>query len=158
VAEEEIMADIVDLDGVEDSIARVENAVERVEKAIKNKTSSIQLLLFAAIGVWLISIPGQIWHAKWRYALQYSLSSDKIYAGTAPHDCGFLTAPIGEKYCHYERVISTTRWATSTQGLPIISWDEGKTWNVFSPDAGEHAPQYSTVKEVSISWVKKDDD
>jgi hypothetical protein len=152
------MSDILDLSGVEHSIERVESAVGRVETAVKDKLSSIQLLLYAAIGIWLVSLPGRAWHSKWRYAVEYSLSTEKIQVDTAPHDCGFLTAPIGEKYCHYERVVSTVRWATSTQGLPIISFDEGKTWNVFAPDAGEHAPQYSTVKEVSISWVKKNDD
>jgi hypothetical protein len=50
-----------------------------------------------------------------------------------------------------------TRWATSTTGNPIASYDDGKTWNIFDPPAGETVPKLSTVKEVIINWEKKDD-
>lgn len=153
------MNDIVEsLDSVENAIANVESAVERVEEAIKDKSSSVQWLLSVAFVMWLVSLAGSIWHAKWRYELQYGLSSDKVNVATTPHDCGFLTAPIGEKYCHYDRVISTVRWATSTKNEPIISYDDGQTWTLFTPNLGETVPQTSTVKELNVSWEKKEDD
>jgi len=87
----------------------------------------------------------------------YYLDSDKVMIGTQPHDCAFLAAPIGEKYCHYERVVSFVRWATSTQGPPIVSYDDDQTWKEFTPDANAKLPGISTVVEVQISWVKKDE-
>jgi hypothetical protein len=33
--------------------------------------------------------------------------------------CDLLKAPLGAKYCHFERNVSTIRWATSTYGLPM---------------------------------------
>jgi hypothetical protein len=65
-----------------------------------------------------------------------------------------LSSPLGAKYCHYDREVSTVRWATSTTGNPIVSWDEGKTWTVFTPDAGVTVPQTDTVQELLISWKK----
>jgi hypothetical protein len=95
-----------------------------------------------------------IWHAKWRYATSYGVNSDKVVVAARPHECAFLAAPLGEKYCHYEREISTLRWATSTTGNAIASWDEGKSWAVFTPDAGVPAPKFDTVQQVYISWKK----
>jgi hypothetical protein len=150
--------DIVDeLENVEQAIGRIEDAVGKVELAVKDKVSTVQAVLYIVIGVWLVSLPGQIWHAKWRYALAYGVSSDNVQVSDHPHDCNFWAAPLGEKYCHYERTVSTVRWGTSTTGNPIISYDEGKTWSVFTPNPHNKVPQYSTVKEVYITWDKKDD-
>jgi hypothetical protein len=92
------------------------------------------------IGVFLWSLPGRIWHAKWRYTTAYGIPSSQLYVQDKPHDCAFLAVPLGEKYCRYERTISTVRWAKSTEGNPIISYDEGKTWSNFDP-TGESVPQ-----------------
>jgi hypothetical protein len=73
-----------------------------------------------------------------------------------PHDCAFLAAPLGEKYCHYERSVSITRWGTSQTGNPIVSYDDGKTWDTFDP-AGKDVPRFPTVKEVYVGWEKKED-
>jgi hypothetical protein len=110
------------------------------------------------LGIWLIWLPGELWHSKWRYALSYGVTSDKVQINSHPHDCAFLAPPLGDKYCHYERVVSTLRWATSTTGHPIVSYDEGKTWNEFSPDANTTVPQFNTVEQVYINWEKKEDD
>jgi hypothetical protein len=63
---------------------------------------------------------------------------------------------LGEKYCHYEQTVSTTRWATSAAGHPIISYDDGKTWSNFDPEGAE-VPKYSIVNEVYVNWEKKED-
>jgi hypothetical protein len=137
-----------------DAIERVESAVARVERAVKDKWSSATIIGWIFIAAFLWNVPGDIWHAKRRYALSYGLDYDKVFVDTHPHDCAFLAAPLGEKYCHYERAISTLRWATSTTGEAITSWDEGKTWTVFTPDAGIPVPKNSTVQQVYINWKK----
>jgi hypothetical protein len=143
-------------DRIESAVESVERAVGRVETAIKDKWTTPQWIAMILVGIGLWSLPGDIWHSKWRYAFSYGIPSSQLYVQDKPHDCAFLAAPLGEKYCHYERTISTTRWAKSTEGNPIISYDDGKTWSNFDP-TGESVPQYSTVKAVYIGWEKKED-
>jgi hypothetical protein len=144
-------------DRIEASLGSIEAAVERVEKAVNDKWSTVQWVGIILIGSYLWSLPGDIWHSKWRYAQAYNVAESDVYIQEKPHDCAFLAAPLGEKYCHHDRVVLITRWATSTTGKPIASYDDGKTWNIFDPPAGETVPKLSTVKEVIINWEKKDD-
>src|ERR1700692_2788674 len=107
-----------------DAVNDVERAVARVEVAVKNKWTSVQLLLCYIIGYYVLFIlPPSIWHAQWRYAVQYGVASSDVHAETKPHDCNFVAAPLGDKYCHYERLVTTLRWGTSTAGNPIASFD-----------------------------------
>lgn len=143
-------------DRVDDAADRIEAALGRVEKAIKQKWSTADWVGAIFLGFSLWTLPGIIWHAKWRYAADYNIPSSEVYVQDKPHDCAFLAAPLGEKYCHYERTISITRWAKSTEGNPIISYDDRKTWSTFDfHTAG--VPRYSTVKAVYIGWEKKED-
>src|ERR1700736_2806529 len=41
--------------------------------------------------------------------------------------------PIGNKNCHYETEVSVVRAAVNTQGQPMVSFDEGKTWHLDAP-------------------------
>jgi hypothetical protein len=134
----------------------VERAIQRVEAAVKEKWSTAQWIGLMLIGSLLWTVPADIWHAKWRYAAAYGIPSSQLYVQDKPHDCAFLAAPLGNKYCRYERTISTVRWAKSTEGNPIISYDDGKIWSNFDA-AGESVPQYSTVKALYIGWEKKED-
>jgi hypothetical protein len=141
-----------------DALRDVESAVSRVETAVGKRTSSAAWMLWAALGIFLWSLPGAIWHSKWRYALAYNIDSSKVVIDSAPHDCAFLAAPLGEKYCHYERIVSTISWGTSTStGQPLESYDDGKTWSVFTPKPTDRVPQSSTVEQVIVSWKKADD-
>jgi hypothetical protein len=141
-----------------DALRDVESAVSRVEAAVGKQTSSVAWVLWAGLGFVLWSIPGQIWHSKWRYALAYNIVPGRVSIENAPHDCAFLAAPLGEKYCHYERVVSTIRWGRSTStGQSLVSYDDGKTWSVFTPEPTDRVPQSSTVEQVIVSWKKTDD-
>jgi hypothetical protein len=143
-------------DRIEASLGSVEAAIGRVEKAINDKWSTFQWVGIIIIGTWLWSLPGQIWYSKWRYTQFYDISEADVYVEDHPHDCAFLAAPLGEKYCHYDRTVSITRWATSQADTPIISYDDGATWTAFD-GAGKSVPRVSTVKAVYIGWEKKED-
>lgn len=142
---------------VVDAVQDVRHAVERVEDAVKERSSTFSSVIFVIVAVFVWELCGSAWHSKWRYGIQYGISTDRIVTDKKPHDCNFLASPIGEKYCHYEISVTSVRWATSTMGRPIVSVDDGKTWSEFTPDAGQTAPQQSTVHNVVISWEKKDD-
>ena len=98
---------------------------------------------------WLVGEP--IWHSKVRYSAQYGVSYSSVTKLKKPHNCDFLTAPIGNKNCHYEPEVAAVRTAISTEGKPILSYDEGKTWVL---DDGVNRTRAS----VFVSWKKIDED
>jgi hypothetical protein len=140
-----------------DALERVEDAVGRVETAVKEKWSTVQWIVLILVGTFLWSLPGRIWHSRWRYKEFYNIDDSKIHVDAVPHDCAFFSAPLGDKYCHYERVVQITRWSSNQYGYPFISYDDGKTWEHFSPPENVKVPAESTVEEVNISWEKKED-
>jgi hypothetical protein len=48
------------------------------------------------------SVMPSVWHSRYRYAAEYGVAPYKVIVETEPHDCDFLGAPFGRKYCHYE--------------------------------------------------------
>ena len=64
----------------------------------------------AILYVLLSYLPSAAWHSKTMYGIRYSVDSGKIQTQKRPHDCDFLTAPMGNKDCHYERQVDTVRW------------------------------------------------
>jgi hypothetical protein len=147
-------ATMADNDDIVSSLQDVELAVRDVEKAVQSHSGFWSSFFGICIAVWLFSLLSEAWHSKWRYALVNGVNADKVIIVNHPHDCAFLAAPLGEKYCHYDRVISTVRWATSTTNQPIESEDDGKTWTVFTPTAGEVVPRDSTIEAIMIDWKK----
>jgi hypothetical protein len=147
--------DDIRADNVVDAVERVEHAVGRLEYAIKDKWSNLTGLVWVLLVILLWDVPGNIWHSKWRYALANGISSDNVVVEKHPHDCAFLAAPLGEKYCHYDREVSTLRRGTSTTGNRLVSYDEGKTWSVVESDPTvTNWPQSDTVVVVYINWKK----
>ena len=126
----------------------------------------IGLLIVVGIVVW-------IWQPQWLVKRWYSEGARQVSIAPKPHDCEFMTAPLGDKHCHYDKVIDKVMWATSTRGDPIRSFDSGKSWNLKQPGKcytyetqdcpelgdppGNKAPQYPTVTAVTISWKKVED-
>ena len=139
-----------DLDDVLEAIRGVKHAVE-----IKTTTAGALVWVFIAMLVW--SWLDSAWHSRLRYSAQYDVPAAKITVEDKPHDCNFFAAPLGSKYCHHERAVQAVYWATSTTGTPIVSYDDGKTWSTFTPDAGVNVPQYKTLESVYIGWEKKPD-
>lgn len=136
---------------------RIEEGLERVETAIKEKWAMESWLVPVVLVTFFWSVPGDIWHSHWRYAMTYDIPSSEVYIQKKPHDCNFLASPLGAKYCNYERIVMITRWAKSTTGNPIASYDDAKTWSAFTPPAGDAVPEQPTVKQVIVNWERKED-
>ncbi len=79
-----------------------------------------------------------------RYNVQYN---GEVTYQDKPHDCDFLTAPLGIKNCSYEKEVSIFRFSIDIKGEPIISYDDGETWhwNKDGPTNG---------KGVRVYWVR----
>jgi len=71
--------DIVDaIERVESAVATVESAMAKVEQAMKDKWSPVTIIGWLLIGAFLWNVPGEIWHAKRRYAMSYGVNSDNV--------------------------------------------------------------------------------
>ena len=94
-------------------------------------------------------------YSSWGLALSYGVDHANVEIQQEPHDCDFWKAPIGEKECHYKRVISVTEIGLAGNSHePVISYDGGKTWNNYTPDPGTTVPQGATVTSVTVTWEK----
>lgn len=100
------------------------------------------------LAVWIA--PESDWAYEWRYsnsidASEMGLSGAKVHIESRPHDCEFLTAPMGSKHCHYDRQVTTVRIRQVGAGQ-LISYDEGKTW---SPEVDA-----TSQRLVFVFWTK----
>lgn len=118
-----------------------------------DESAGCVLALLGIIGLAAFLLTDQ-WHSAWRYAWSYGIDSSHVSIEKKPDDCNFLKAPIGEKDCHYERVVSTVEISMSTSHSPIESFDGGKTWSEYTPDPGTTVPPYPAVINVTVTWDK----
>lgn len=82
---------------------------------------------------------------KWRYSLDTDLKDAVYVFDKHPHDCEFLSAPIGSKHCHYDKEVAFIRVRNSQSGGRAVSYDDGKTWS--PAEAGVRTT-------VLVSWSK----
>ena len=92
---------------------------------------------------WLF--PDSEWATRWRYGLEDDLEGAVYQFDKQPHDCEFMSAPMGSKHCHYERQVATIRIRTN-QSRREVSFDEGRTW--FSAEGTERRAVFVTWKNV----------
>jgi hypothetical protein len=64
--------------------------------------------------------------SRWAYAMQYNTETQYVVIDPQPHDCEFFKAPIGNKYCHFDRTVSTQTGDASVYNktLVYVSWDK----------------------------------
>ncbi len=79
------------------------------------------------------------WFGPSVYSIKYALSADKIYVDPKPPECDFWHPPVGNKKCHYQRVV-TARHAKDIREIRL----------------GESVPN-ERFDSILISWVKKSD-
>jgi hypothetical protein len=72
--------------------------------------------LFRKLFVWGIVIIGGLWlltywwtPEKERLAQEYGISQDAVVIQAKPHGCDFQDVPLGNKHCHFEKVVDVER-------------------------------------------------
>jgi hypothetical protein len=96
---------------------------------------------------WLF--PESEWATRWRYrGLVGDVGEATYIFERRHHDCEFLTAPIGDKHCRYDKQVTTIRLRHGPSGYLEVSHDEGRTWSLA--DSSDHAM-------VFVSWSKVED-
>lgn len=124
---------------------------------------SAGLIVWLAVAAIALGVYWVGFDVAW-YSLRYMVSPSKVQVDAKPRDCFFMTAPLGDKGCHYKAAVS----AVNTQGIlvggdnapkyghdtktgkPIISYDQGKTWNwMITPDVPDQK-----IDKVVVTWDK----
>jgi len=124
-------------------------------KELISRSAPAQWVL-TIIGIWIILAGASwAWHSKLRYFVWYGSDWDAVTVDKKPHDCDWLTAPLGDKNCHYDaqvQVQQTTISVDKNSGRRIVSYDDGKTWN-FDDDANPA----KAGKTVNVGWQRVDE-
>jgi hypothetical protein len=148
---------MADLDDVVDAVNEVGSAVERVHGEVSGRYSWVWVLLIYWIGWGFYT---SIWESKLRYSIFYQVSSENVQIQNEPHDCEFLKAPVGKKYCHFDKSVNefvqagdVTKFGTdNATGRPVVSEDGGKTWKWN--DGTDKLSPTSAQKSVVVSYSK----
>jgi len=100
--------------------------------------------------IWLIAlIIGDPFYTKTIYSLENGIPYNAVTLNEKPHDCEFLTAPLGAKHCHYEAdIISSYKSRKSGEAI-TCSYDLGKTWVA---DCWGDSPSH-----LLLHWKRVDD-
>jgi len=86
-----------------------------------NGSSGFLLLVVAGVALWYGVLRDSDWLAKSTAESKYGVPESKIQiAGTRPHDCEFLTAPLGAKHCSYEREYRAEWLSLSKNNEPLV--------------------------------------
>jgi hypothetical protein len=86
---------------------------------------------------------------KIKYAILHGTGFDDIYIATRPTSCDWTRAPMGNKGCRYDVRVSVVRWARSTVGGSIVSYDDGETWRGATPSDERYGSQYLRAGELA---------
>jgi hypothetical protein len=85
---------------------RVSEAMSNTGNKSKSSSNKIVGWLVLVAMLWLlahIDACGDV--QREYYRTLYGNSSSNVLITAQPHDCEFMTAPLGEKNCHYEKTI-----------------------------------------------------
>lgn len=56
------------------------------------------------------------------YAIWYSTDTDQVHIEAEPHDCDFLKAPLGNKECHFEKLVETQQDSKTGKVSVYVHW------------------------------------
>jgi len=122
-------------------MAKDESAIGELYRAV----------VWMVVAYWLIRLGYLGWYHEYRFAFWYDTPIAQVFKEKEPHDCEWIAAPLGDKNCHYDAVVSTVRVRVRVSDLAKpgqeVSYDEGATW---VPD--ESVPP--AAKAVYLMWKK----
>jgi hypothetical protein len=118
--------------GISQSIAAIiVGAVALVRVAIPAKTQQ----LLEQVGGWVVGVgmlygvggyvadwmfPDKPLAIKWRYSLESKVNDPVYLIDKRPHNCEFMSAPIGDKHCHYDREVAI--FSNNGHSIVNVTW------------------------------------
>jgi hypothetical protein len=96
------------------------------KRSTKSAADTFRGLLFlAAIGLcgaWVWSVASPMTWDQFRYSIEYETDQSNVYVEPKPHDCDFNKAPLGDKECHFEKVVTT---GTANGKISVyVTWEK----------------------------------
>ena len=133
----------------------------------------LSLVILAGIALWYGVVRDSAWRARAEANSQYGVPYSKIHVDAKrPHDCDFMTAPLGAKHCSYTREYRA-EWFSLYGGKPVTygtiqespptacsSVDTDFAHRCyFIDDLGpdEHPSAVWRARNVTIFWRKVED-
>jgi hypothetical protein len=94
-----------------------QNAYSAVASA---NNAGLGAFIVVAVGLGFSAIRDTDWFTKIYAAIKYSLPQSEIeIEGSRPHDCDFMTAPMGSKQCSYKREYLAEWFTHSKSNRPV---------------------------------------
>jgi hypothetical protein len=107
----------------------------------------VGLIVVVVIYTVLSSLGSNIFLSRMWYSTVKDAAWDNVLVERKPPDCDWNHAPLGDKDCSYKRAVVEQMCRVSTQGRPIFSNDDGKTWNLVDANTACKASVY-------VGWTK----
>jgi hypothetical protein len=117
-----------DLNDVCDKLDDVCGKLNDVETAVKNNKSDWWASGWMWFGwmmvffVWIPALCSSVIHSRVAYSLYYAVDTDNVSITDKPHDCAFLTSPVGDKWCHYDRNVDVNHHQDGTNSAVFVDW------------------------------------
>jgi hypothetical protein len=127
--------------------ARTRSEIWRERRNGLGALAVLALLWWVGSYVSIRVFPTYEWAYRWRYALEDGMTGAAVQIEPKPHDCEFLTAPVGTKHCHYDASVTTVR-VRMDGSKKLVSYDEGVTWE---------ATDRSENPSVFVAWHRLED-
>jgi hypothetical protein len=75
------------------------------------------LIVVGIVGVFLYE---KFAPEKTKLSDEYNIPESQVYVDSKPHGCDFDDAPLGNKHCHYEKVVDVQR-SCDAPSCPVTS-------------------------------------
>jgi hypothetical protein len=137
---------------------------QRPSVSLAQGLAKLAVTILACLFVLSITIFALWWLVPdtWRikYALQYNVQTEDVDIEHQPYNCDWDTAPIGNKHCHYGKMVNVVNKQNQVvDGTNVrlgaygatISFDGGQTW-VNNP-----AEDNTKAFKVYVGWQKVQD-
>jgi len=112
------------------------------------------LATLAVIGWFVMPVNSAV-----RYAIVYNVGRDKVFVAPRPHDCDWLSAPLGDKHCHYSPVVA--KFAAGGKLIDPPPFLPSDTFSGYVSSSGKVLDEYVVhgVPPVSVQvWWRKIND
>jgi hypothetical protein len=86
---------------------KIETIAEGIAKAVRTLLKFVMFwVVVAVIGyiLWIILVSDQT-----KLSTEYAAPEDRVFVQPKPHGCAYNDAPLGDKHCHFEKVVDVQR-------------------------------------------------
>lgn len=103
----------------------------KVAFLIRSFFKAVLYIFLIAFGLFvvlpLVFREGTIWlfpNSTFGYSMKYGVDDKHVYVEPKPHDCEWGKAPIGNKYCHFDRVVTTDKDRNGKITAVYVNWEK----------------------------------